>query len=366
MAWCCRHRVCRDNSACSYWFAESRLNYRCNMTRTHLLFVSDSSAELRKTITDQGPIRLFSAPPIYLLKPRIPIGVATDQLLTRDAIKELNEFLAISCEYDPHNPPCNENEIEHHMESAAIALQLVRPTRYFLTYRLRIEPGPELGPFSVDARLLPLRIFDPYLHYQQNHQISPDDATRATRILPTVLRAMASGPGGSWNHPCGSIHRSLILFCQGYSVNLLDLRQLLWAAGLDSLFASKLDQRKWGAKTISARLQALLGTNYQPYATSTVRVPSHQKARKTNHYLKDIAEHIFWLRNAYMHGGPIPDTNWLTKSGDPLESGYAYQLLECTEILLRETLLRLFEDPSLFAIFLSPIQLDQHFSQFGC
>jgi len=336
------------------------------MTRTHLLFICDSSAELRKTIAEQGPICLFSTPPIRLLKPCVPIEVATDQLLTLDAIKELNEFLAISCEYNPATSPYSDSEIEHHLASAAIALQLVKPTRYLLMYRLQIEPGPKLGPFSIDNKLLPLRIAQPYLQYQQNHQISPDDVTRAVGILPTILKVMASGPGGSWNHPCGSIHRALVFFCQGYAVNLLDLRQLLWAAGLDSLFASKLDQRKWGAKTISARLQALWGTNYQPYVTSTVKAPSHQKTRKTNHCLKDIAEHIFWFRNAYMHGGQIPDTNWLTKIGDPPESGYAYQLHECTEILLRETILKLFEDPSLFAIFLDPTQLDQYFSQFGC
>lgn len=336
------------------------------MTRTHLLFVSDSSAELRKAIAEQGPFHLFSTPQVHLLKSSVPVEIANDQLLTSDAIEELNEFSAISCEYNPTNSNCSEAEIEHHLEIAATALQLVKPTRYFLTYRLRIEPGPKLGPFSTRTKLLPLRIMDSYLQYQQNHQIAPDDVRRATRILPTVLGVMASGQGGSWNHPCGAIHRALIFFCQGYTVNLLDLRQLLWAAGLDSLFASKLDQRKWGAKTISARLQALWGTNYQPYAGSTIKAPSHQRTRKTSYYLKDIAEHIFWLRNAYMHGGPIPDPNWLAKADDPIESGYAYQLLECTEILLRETLLKLLEDPSLFSIFLSPVQLDQHFSQFGC
>ena len=62
-----------------------------------------------------------------------------------------------------------------------------------------------------------------------------------------------------------------------------------------------------------------------------------------------------------MHGGPIPDLNWLSQPNDPLESSYAYQLLECSEILLRESLLRLLEDVNLFEAYIDPVRLDASF-----
>jgi hypothetical protein len=151
------------------------------------------------------------------------------------------------------------------------------------------------------------------------------------------------------------VHRALVLFCQGYSVNLIDLRQLLWAAGLDCLFSSKLDRQKWGSRTISGRLCKLWGNSFQPY--SQVSVPMHQSRPALE--LQNISMDAFTLRNSYVHGNSIPEA-WLSPNSHP-EIGYAYQLLECTEIMLRLTLLRIFEDQALMNVFLDPARLDAYF-----
>lgn len=106
-------------------------------------------------------------------------------------------------------------------------------------------------------------------------------------------------------------------------------------------------------------MQLFFGPDFEPYNAPTVVVPGHQVRPQLR--LRDIAEHIFWLRNANVHGGPIPDPNWLSDPQDPQEAGYAYQLMECSEILLRESLLRLLEDQALFDTFLDPVRLDAFF-----
>jgi hypothetical protein len=76
--------------------------------------------------------------------------------------------------------------------------------------------------------------------------------------------------------------------------------------------------------------------------------------------LNEIGRDVFRLRNAYIHGLPIPD-GWLATDASPVETGYAYQLVECTEILLRMTLLRILEDKALFKVFCDPKKLDAQF-----
>jgi len=47
--------------------------------------------------------------------------------------------------------------------------------------------------------------------------------------------------------------------------------------------------------------------------------------------------------------------------GMPAEGGYAYQLIEQTEIALRLTLIKLLEDQAFFDIFSNATKLDAHF-----
>jgi hypothetical protein len=102
-------------------------------------------------------------------------------------------------------------------------------------------------------------------------------------------------------------------------VNLIDLRQLLWAAGLDCLFSSKLDRRKWGSLVIRDRLCKLWGNAFQPYAQ--VSIPMNQQ--RPPHELQNIAVDAFELRNAYVHGKSLSQA-WLSDPSGPLEAGYAY------------------------------------------
>jgi hypothetical protein len=107
-------------------------------------------------------------------------------------------------------------------------------------------------------------------------------------------------------------------------------------------------------------MQQLLGANSKLYEADTVSVPIHQAARNRKE-LKDVTADIFKLRNAFAHGLPIPDGKWLSPQGKPLESGYAYQLVEQTEIALRLTLIKLLVDQALFDVFSDAARLDASF-----
>jgi len=226
-----------------------------------------------------------------------------------------------------------------------------------LEYRMLIDSGGKIKTISATSRDAALQMHsrNPTLRYQQAHTLLPTDVRRAAGILTEVNNAMATG-FSSWAHPYTSVHRALVLFCQGYSVNLIDLRQVLWAAGLDCLFSSKLDRGKWGSRVIGARLCKLWGSTFQPY--SQVSVPAHQKRPALE--LQNVAMDAFELRNAYVHGKSL-DAAWLSDPKGQPETGYAYQLLECTEILLRLTLLRIFEDQALMKTFRDPALLDSFF-----
>src|SRR5258705_6969129 len=186
----------------------------------------------------------------------------------------------------------------HHLQDVAISFQLVRPVDEFADYWLwynydqgrAIQYSPNLT--------LPENLSGPSLQYQQIHATHQTDVMRAVAFLPLLARAMEMHHG-SWTHPCTSVHRALVFFCQGYSVGLEPLPQLLWAAGLDSLYASKLDRNRQGAREISRRLQQVFGANFELYNAPTVHLPANQNRPRL--ILQNIAHHIFWLRNASIH-----------------------------------------------------------------
>jgi hypothetical protein len=198
----------------------------------------------------------------------------------------------------------------------------------------------------------------PYLSYQQHHTITLGDVESVKRCLPKLLHAFSpSSVTGSWSHPCGPIHRALVMFAEGYLTEMFgELRQFLWAMGLDCLFSSRIDKGKRGSHTIDQRLRMLFGAEFEPY--KAVVVPGHQS--RPVHKLCDIVKDIFTLRNACAHGLTIPDA-WLTPPGHHPYEGYAYQLSECTEILLRQTLLLILNDQGVFDIFADSRKLDRYF-----
>jgi hypothetical protein len=330
------------------------------MAETQLLFLSDPSRELVATIDRNGPIQCFTTPSIYLMRPPKLDDTKGGRILFPSNIDGLNRDmqLAISSTQEDGSLYSME-DIKHHLELVAIALHLAKPTPDFLEYWMVLDADGWVRYASSSIRMLPAHSSYMYLEYQQHHTITEQDVQRVIGILPLLSLAMERHAVGSWDHPYGSVHRAIIFFCQGYAVEVHPLPQVMWAAGLDSLFASKLDRGKQGAREISRRMQRFWGANFDPYTADTVVVPINQgrPARR----LQDVAEHIFWLRNTYIHGGSIPDTAWLTNPRDPPEVGYAYQLVECSEILLRVALLRILEDQTLLDTFRDPAALDTYF-----
>lgn len=322
------------------------------MTKTQLLVLSDYATELKTFLDKDGPITLLATP-------RVELGIATVHSslvpgIDATVLEAISQAVSISCSFDPAvtRGPMVRDVLNH----TAMAFQLSKPTRDFCENWGQLDDKLQLEAASSRLRSYPNPLSNLYLDYQQHHSLSLDDLERTKRVLPRLHMAFEPGHG-SWNHPCLPVHRALIFFGQGYSVKLDPLPQFLWAAGLDSLFTSKLDRRKRGAHTISERLKTLFGSEFRPYQGETVLVPPPQS--RPDRPLREIGPHIFWLRNAYAHGLPIPEA-WLT-SKSPIHSGYAYQLCECTEILLRLSLLRLLQDQELFNTFVDPKKLDRYF-----
>ena len=323
------------------------------MTHVSLFVLPDRSRELEAEVKAHGPISLSTA--LQLKIGLVPQITDISSMIAQNDLDPLSESLAILCEYDPAKEDAD--EVSHTVRNANIALQLVKPTRHFLEYALLLDSSGKIKTIASRCRDASQQLpsCNPTLRYQQAHTISSADVKKAVGIFPEVCNAMAAG-FSSWTHPYSALHRALVLFCQGYSVNLIDLRQLLWAAALDCLFSSKLDRQKWGSRTISDRLCKLWGNTFQPY--SQVSVPVHQSRPALE--LQNIGMDAFALRNAYVHGNSVPSA-WLSATAGQAETGYAYQLLECTEIVLRLSLLRIFEDQALMSVFRDPVLLDSYF-----
>ena len=239
-----------------------------------------------------------------------------------------------------------------------MSFQLVKPTRWFSKYWFRTDDAGHIQLMSNGLGTIHLDNPKPYLWYQQHNTISPEDVESVKLILPRLLHAFSPPiDSGSWSHPCGSVHRALVMFAQGYLTEMFgELRQFLWAMALDSLLASKIDKRKRGAQTIDQRLRMLLGAEFAPY--KDVAVPVNQA--RPDHKLWAVVKDVFLLRNAIAHGLTIPDA-WLTPPGRQPYDGYAYQLAECTEILLRRTLLMILNDQGVFDVFVDSRKLDRYF-----
>jgi hypothetical protein len=331
---------------------------RIQMTKTQLILLTSGSSELKEKIVKDGPITLSSTPAVVLSLPP-KITAETGQVQLRKTVVESVErnSIAIACKYD--SGVVADKAVRHHLETVAIAIQMVKPTAVFLALWLQLDEHnlTEMAgqPVSDLDRSFP----EPYLQYQQHYAITEADVRRAAGLLPRLLKALDPAHG-SWDHPLISIHRAVMFFCQGYSVTPTTPNQFLWAAGLDCLYASKLDWKKQRSAEITRRMRVLLGSTLKLYEADTVSIPAHQTTR-THMELGKVSRDIFRLRNAFAHGLPIPNTAWLSIKGQPPESGYAYQLLEQTEIALRLTLLRILEDESFFETFSNSVFLDSYF-----
>ena len=321
--------------------------------KTHLLILQDPSQELTAEIARVGSLQCLASPSIALHRPTIQGSHLSG--MEQAVLEKLAKSIALSCTFDPATDP--EQEITQLLDRVAIAFQLVKPTREFCQYWLKLDDNLHIESVSAQLHSFANAIAEPYLAYQQHHTVSLSDLEKVRACLSRLLLAFEPGHG-SWSHPYGPIHRALIFFAQGYSVNLDPIPQFLWAAGLDCLYSSKIDRKRRGARTLARRLSTFFGSEFRPYQGEGITVPINQSRRDLR--LHDIGIDIFQLRNAYAHGLSIPEA-WLSQTGQPPYSGYAYQLCEGTEILLRLTLLRMLENQSLFDVFRNPKNLDRYF-----
>jgi hypothetical protein len=327
--------------------------------KTQLILLCDCSRELCTAVAQHGPI-LCATTPVGSIYLRIPPALAPESgrvPLTAESIKAIERSMALSCEYEDD---VNFNAVRHELQQVAVAIQLAKPTRLFLGLWLQLDADGK--PEYTDRSVRDFGILSgpaPYLQYQQHNTIEAADLKCAFSLLPRVAKALDSS-NGSWEHLALPIHRAIIFFCQGYAVRPDDPIQFLWAAGLDCLYASKLDRKKQGSREICSRLGKFLGAGMKPY--DGVSLPMHQEGRKRLP-VEVVASDVFKLRNAFAHGLPIPDADWLGVPGRPFEQGYAYQLLEQTEILLRLSLLKILEDQQLFETFTDRAKLDLYFRQ---
>lgn len=330
------------------------------MIQTELLLLRSCSDEFCRSIKETGPIQCPNDPliPIVLSQPP-KIRPGTGKVpLSQESARQIERMLSLSCIHD--SDIVEAETVRHELSLLGIAFQLVKPTYSFLQLRMCLD-GNGLTeivnrPVSDLGRDLGA---EPYLQYQQHNCLNQADVQRSLNFLPLLARAFQTGHG-SWDHPFLPINRALVFFCQGYTITPRDPCQFFWAAGLDCLYASKLDKSKQGSREIGRRMQKFLGRELRLYEADTVSIPCHQQDR-IHLELKSITADIFKLRNAFAHGLQIPDSGWFSEAGHPPESGYAYQVMEQTEISLRLTLLRILEDPSLFDTFSNPQRLDAYF-----
>jgi hypothetical protein len=327
-------------------------------TKIEYLLFCDASRELLREIDTTGPISLSTNPPISITRPTVTGGGFLETMCNANQVNavldEIRRCAALSYSYDPATVAgAQETLIQTHL-----AFQLVKPTRWFAKYWFQTDDSGQIKLMANSLGTIHLDHPLPYLWYQQHHTISPEDINSVKLILPRLLHAFSPSIGsGSWNHPSGPVHRALVMYAQGYLMDMFgELRQYLWAMALDCLFSSKLDKRKRGAQTIDQRLRMLLGAEFAPY--KDVLVPGHQT--RPDHKLWSVAKDIFTLRNAIAHGLTMPDA-WLTPPTRQPYEGYAYQLAECTEILLRRTLLTILNDQRIFDIFVDSRKLDRYF-----
>jgi hypothetical protein len=328
------------------------------MTKTQLILLTSCSDELKETIVKDGPIMFPCTLAVALSLPPKIAAEAGRVPLRKTVIERIEKnSIAIACTYNADIVA--DSTVKHQLEVVAIAFQLVKPTVYFLCLRLQLDNDnlTEMvdRPVSDLDRFLP----EAYLEYQQHNVVSEADVKRTTGLIPRLSKALDPAHG-SWDHPLLPIHRAVMFLCQGYSVTPTTSNQFLWAAGLDCLFASKLDRNKQGSAEIARRMGVLLGSTLKLYEADTVSIPVHQTTR-THMELGNVSRDIFKLRNAFAHGLSIPNIAWLSAMGQPRESGYAYQLLEQTEIALRLTILRILEDETLFQTFADSARLDSYF-----
>ena len=185
------------------------------MTKKQILLLRSCDSKLIKITTQTGSIQCTSD--IILSLPPAITPNAGRVPLSEMNVLQIKNMIALSSTYDSNIN--NIDSVHHRLRLVAITLQLVKPTCNFLNLWLLLDGNNMTEAVDRTVSYLGPGSPEPYLAYQQHNCITEYDVSRALTFISRVEQALAPG-FGSWIHPCLSIHRALILFCQGYSVNL--------------------------------------------------------------------------------------------------------------------------------------------------
>lgn len=218
--------------------------------KRQFMLLGDASRELRHNVGTTGPIALSASPSLSIAIPAVTGSSFLETMYNHNQVVAVLEAvrreLAIEYVYDPGS--VNDEQVKQTLINTAVVFQLAKPTRWFERYWLRTDDTGQTESSSHELGMIHIYHANPFLEYQQHHTISLEDVETVKSCLPRVLQALSSAASGSWGHPSGSVHRSLIMFAQGYLTESFgELRQFLWAMALDSLFASKIDKHKRGS-----------------------------------------------------------------------------------------------------------------------
>jgi hypothetical protein len=147
-----------------------------------VLFLPDRSRDLEAEVGANGPVILSHAPQLKI--GAVPNITDASGLIVQQDLNVLSSPLALLCEYDPTKN--KSDEVAHFVKNAGIALQLIKPTRYFLEYWMLLDSTGKIKTVSATSRDAYLQMLsrNPTLRYQQANTISPADARKTAGILP--------------------------------------------------------------------------------------------------------------------------------------------------------------------------------------
>jgi hypothetical protein len=224
-----------------------------------------------------------------------------------------------------------------------IGLRIVRPSRIPYQYlHARVQSNGALDPSAFSRAEVPLTV----LPCDTWTPIRRKDADLLKAIAPTLLKAYAIN--------CQPVKRAMRILETGYVSPFVDVKQLMWVTGLESLFTSTTYN---GASVAMNRIRRFLGSKTQIYEQTdfpvTMSLPSLT--------LKNVLGDIYRVRNRLAHGEWVPE-EFLKRpgyAGGP--KSYADVLVEATGVVLRLALIKILNE-SLLETFGDKDKLDRYFS----
>ena len=150
----------------------------------------------------------------------------------------------------------------------------------------------------------------------------------------------------------------------GHRAEFVNVRHMLWVAGLEALFSSREWQHQ-GADVVKKRVGYFLGDNFVIYPDQReLGLP-----RLIGMSLRDVLGEIFDLRNHFAHG-TWPDKGWAGKVCRPTATGvghinYSGMLLEAAAATLRGCLRKILGDEKWINVFNDKAKMNSYFASRG-